>query len=133
MNIYSTQPSGFYVYVYFKIDNNKAIPYYVGKGQNKRAWGYHNYAPAPEDLSLIVIAESNLSEVGAYAIERRLIKYYGRVDKGTGTLLNRTDGGPGGSNPRDESAQLRIQSRANTIARQSWVKLSKGRYYFKKR
>ena len=105
MIIFSRQspPPGYYVYAYIRNkDSNIAkagTPYYIGKGSNKRAWEKHNNI-LPKDGNYIVILESNLTEVGALALERRMIHWYGRVDtiyidKSLGILYNRTDGGDG--------------------------------------
>lgn len=85
----------FYVYAYLRKDGT---PYYVGKGKNKRAWTKHSYIKTPDDKTRIVLLEKNLSNVGAFALERRYIRWYGRKDLNMGILHNKTDGGEGASN-----------------------------------
>lgn len=85
----------YYIYAYLREDGT---PYYIGKGKNKRAFEQQNHLIAvPKIKSQIVIMENNLTEIGALALERFYIRWYGRKDLHTGILRNLTDGGEGTS------------------------------------
>ena len=71
-------------YVYAYINKKTGLPYYIGKGKGNRVYAKHNGITVPKDRSKIVFLETNLSEIGAFALERRYILWYGRKDLDTG-------------------------------------------------
>jgi hypothetical protein len=131
MTTYRNQyPVGYYVYAYIrnKSSNNgpAGSPYYIGKGKGPRAWVKHH---TPQDPTYIIIIEENLTEIGALAIERRLIKWYGRIDVGNGILRNRTDGGEGlaGLKLSPEQRQTRRNRKNSPETRKKISMSNKGR------
>jgi hypothetical protein len=103
-----TSTNIYYIYAYIRSKDSETAkagtPYYIGKGTRRRAWEQHRDKDrsatwTPKDKSKIIILESNLTDLGALALERRLIRWWGRKDIGTGILRNKTDGGEGASFP----------------------------------
>jgi hypothetical protein len=98
-------------YAYLYSDPRDGSPFYVGKGHGFRARKHLWRGPAGpvrERIATIRAAgfEPQLtvtacaSEGEAFAVERALIAALGRLDEGTGTLLNRTAGGQGSARRR---------------------------------
>jgi hypothetical protein len=79
----------FYTYLWLREDRT---PYYVGKGKGNRGFTskQHRLKCPPKDR---IIIQGWPSEELAFEAEKALIKYYGRIDLGTGCLSNLTEGG----------------------------------------
>lgn len=78
----------YYVYAYI---NQLGHIYYIGKGTKNRAWVVHKNISRPFK---VVIMENHLTEIGAFALERFYIRWYGRLIDNSGPLENKHEGGP---------------------------------------
>jgi hypothetical protein len=79
----------FYTYAY--LDENGS-PYYIGKGQGKRARMKHGNTQTPH-ASQILILKANLTEQEALKHEEYMISVYGRSSQGVGALDNKLERG----------------------------------------
>lgn len=92
-----------YVYRHIRLDTNEV--FYIGKGTNtdgKYARAYSNKRANPHWHNvvnkrghIVEIIIDNLTETDTNETEKSYILFYGRIDLGTGTLVNLTDGGDG--------------------------------------
>lgn len=105
----STTIYEYYVYAY--INKSTGLPYYIGKGKGSRAYKPHLHISVPKDKSKIVFCETNMSEIGAFALERRLIRFWGKKFDNSGILLNIQDGGQGGSYIMPEETKVKLSKK----------------------
>lgn len=96
----------YYIYEHYTKDTN--VVFYVGYGQNNRAYDckrrnkYWKNVYNKHGLEVKVL-KSNLLLDEAIELEQELIEKYGRRDIGTGTLTNLTAGGEGLRNASPET------------------------------
>ena len=100
-------------YAYMLVDPRNNLPFYVGKGKDRRCTQHisearsfrnnsHKCNVIRKILSLgmepvIKVVDSGLSEAVAFELEEFLIQEIGRSDKHGGLLTNKTNGGEGAS------------------------------------
>lgn len=105
-------------YIYFHIKSDDKSIFYVGKGKGRRALvkscrSLHWNNTVSKHGYDIVYKEINLSEEEAILREKYWISYYGRLDNGTGCLVNFTDGGEGTSGRSMNEYTKRVISQCN--------------------
>lgn len=103
-----------YTYAWLREDKT---PYYIGKGQNNRAWVRQrrkNSARPPHDDSRIIILKRFETHEEALLHERYMIHIFGRKDYGNGILHNHSEGGEGTSGYKHTPEQIEKQRIAMT-------------------
>lgn len=125
--------------VYQHIRKDTGEVFYIGIGETlKRAYDFvgrndtwHNIARNTEVE--VKIYKDNITRKEARDIERKLIEQYGRMDKKTGVLANRSIGGEGdnigGSGPMEGSEERqRIKDEVRKIMPDKYWYLSETQY-----
>jgi hypothetical protein len=95
----------FYTYIWWRTDGIEPVPFYVGKGTGIRFKRYHSLhfqriLNKHKFLGIkpkVTFVFEDRDESKALEQEIFWIKKFGRKDLGTGSLINLTDGGEGGS------------------------------------
>jgi hypothetical protein len=88
-----------YVYQHVRLDTNEVFYVGIGRTENRayskhhRSEYWHNIVNKAGYSAQIIFEKITWEE--ACQKEKELIEYYGRRDKGSGTLVNMTDGGDG--------------------------------------
>lgn len=87
-------------YIYFHKRADDGVIFYVGVGVGRRAYRESNRSQfwkriADKHGYIVEFPHVNISQEEAKRLEIHYISVYGRVDRGTGTLCNMTDGGDG--------------------------------------
>ncbi len=114
----------FYSYIYWNPVTD--TPFYVGKGKNNRANTHlsgrstnkqvNGYIRNLRENGIEPVVEivHTVNESAAFWMERMVISAYGRMDRGTGCLMNHSDGGEGPTGairePRSEEVKMRISA-----------------------
>lgn len=102
--------------VYIHKTKTDDVVFYVGKGSIKRSKdknyrNYHWHNTVNKYGYIIEIVSKNLSESKSFELEKQLISFYGRKDKGLGSLVNWTDGGEGASGSiRDDEYKINMRN-----------------------
>ena len=119
-------------YAYIYTDPNNYEPFYVGKGQKRRAYAHMQLNSQRTNKRLknrilklveqskkpIITLIPTSSEELALMLEKGLIKIFGRKDLNKGTLYNFTDGGEGTTNfIRSEEAKRKTSEKLKGIKR----------------
>ena len=96
-------------------------PFYIGKGYGRRWYpSMHKSEHTFNKIKSIGVKNvkvhflhKDISEEEAFSWERYWIKYFGRIDNGTGQLTNHTDGGEGISGHKHTEETKRKIGKAN--------------------
>lgn len=109
-------------YVYLHTDD-RGVVFYVGKGKDNRAHSCNNRSKwwktyvknhCSANRPHVTIVKDNLTEQQSFQLEVETILNYGRLDLGTGTLINLTCGGDGSSGHKKSQATKDKIRAANT-------------------